>query len=109
MAQILPKEQSQIDLSKVFSIVSYLTVVGWLVALVFNGRNRSCLISFHLRQSLGLILTAALLSFIPLIGWLLNIVVLFFWLMAIYRAFLGERYCVPIIGFFYQEKLAFIR
>ncbi|WP_448549398.1 DUF4870 domain-containing protein [Thalassotalea fusca] len=109
MAQTLPKDQTQIDASRVFAIVSYLTVVGWLIALIINGRNRSCLTSFHLRQSLGLILTAALLSFIPLIGWLLNVVVLLFWLIAIYRAFLGERYCVPIVGFFYQEKLAFIR
>ena len=98
-----------IDSARVISVVSYLTIVGWLIAIVVYGKHRSCLASFHLRQSLGLILTAAVLSFVPLFGWLFNCVLFIVWLVAIYYALRGERFCVPVVGFFFQEKLAFIR
>ncbi|GHE91101.1 hypothetical protein [Thalassotalea profundi] len=101
--------QTQYDMAKFISTISYLTLVGWLVAIVLYGKNHSTLASFHLRQSLGLIVTAAVLSFIPLFGWLLNLVVAFFWFVAIYHTVLGHKFLVPVLGQFYQENLDFIR
>ncbi|GAA5140435.1 DUF4870 domain-containing protein [Thalassotalea piscium] len=101
--------QTQYDMSRIVSIISYLTVVGWLLAIVLHGKNHSTLARFHLRQSLGLIVTAAILSFIPLLGWLLNIFVAIFWLVAFYHATLGQKFTVPVLGELYQEQLDFIR
>ena len=72
-------------MAKVVSILGYITIIGWLVAIVVYGRNKSDFASFHLRQSLGLIITGALLALIPLIGWLLNIAVCFAWFYSFFH------------------------
>ncbi len=104
--EIQPKEHN--DVEKIVAIMSYLTIVGWLIAALVYGKNKSAFARFHLRQSLGLIVTAALLSFIPLVGWLLNIGVLVVWLTALYQTFFGQQYLVPIIGEYFQEHFDFI-
>ena len=96
------------DIVNKVAILSYFTIMGWLIALFIYGENKTPLARFHLRQSLGLTLTAALLSFIPLIGWLLNILVFFAWCMGLYSAICAEKKPLPIVGDFYQEHLDFI-
>ena len=41
------------DMVKVVSILGYLTVFGWLLALFIYGKHNSALARFHLQQSLG--------------------------------------------------------
>lgn len=94
---------------KAFSILSYITLIGWLVAIVLHGNHKSSFACFHLRQSLGLIITGALLALIPLIGWLLNVVVLLVWVYAFYHVIQGHKIKVPFLGDFYQEHLDFIK
>ncbi len=90
------------------AVISYFTLIGWIVALVIYDKHQSSLASFHLRQSLGLIITGALLTFVPLIGWLLGIGVLFAWCIGIYGAIKGREYKVPLLGDIYQQRLDFI-
>ena len=101
--------ETNYDMAKVVAVVSYLTPIGWLTALVIYGHHKSRLSSFHLRQSLGLIITGCLLSFIPLIGWLLNFVVVAAWIHGFYYAIKGEEIPVPFLGDIYQHHLDFIR
>lgn len=101
--------KQQYDMEKVVAVVSYFTVVGWLIAVVIYGKHRSAFSRFHLRQSLGLVITAAVLSFIPLIGWLCTLVLAVFWLIALVQTCLGHQYLVPVVGEFFQEHLDFIR
>jgi len=96
------------DFARFISILSYLTIIGWLLAIFVYGTYKSKLAAFHLRQSLGLIIVFALLSFIPLIGWLLNLAVVFFWLVSIYHAFKGDYYNVPFLGVAFQTHFRFI-
>ena len=96
------------DMERVVAVLSYCTLFGWFAAIVLHGKNRSDLARFHLKQSLGLMITAALLSFIPLIGWTLNLGVVIAWFMAVYYALQGLQYTVPLIGEYYQEHLDFI-
>jgi len=96
-------------MAKTLSILSYITLIGWLVAIVLHGSHKSDFTRFHLRQSLGLIITGALLVLIPLIGWLLNIVVLLIWIHAFYHVVQGHMIKVPLLGDFYQEHLDFIK
>lgn len=100
--------QTEQDFDRVIAVVSYITVIGWFVAIVMNGSHKSSIASFHLRQSLGLIITFALLSFIPLIGWLASIFVFIYWPIALFHAVKGDLYCVPVLGKYYQEQLRFI-
>ena len=94
--------------AKLVSVLAYITVIGWVVAFYLYGQQKCQLVRFHLRQSLGLILTAAVLSFIPLIGWSLISVLFLMWLFCIYQAYLGHSYYFPFLGVFYQEYLDFV-
>jgi uncharacterized membrane protein len=91
------------------AVISYFTLIGWIIALVIYDKHQSSLASFHLRQSLGLIITGAMLSLIPLVGWVLNIGVFLGWVMGLYSAIQGQEYKVPLLGDFYQEHLDFIQ
>lgn len=79
---------------KIISIVSYLFLIGWIVALVLNNPKQH-LASFHIRQSLGIILLSIVLSFIPVIGWIVSLVI---WIIGLMSAVNGEEKPVPVIG-----------
>lgn len=102
-------EHEHYNMSKVVSVLSYLTLIGWLIAIALYGKHKSYSTSFHLRQSLGLIITGALLAFIPLIGWLMNIAVCVAWAFSLYHAAQGNQQKVPFLGDFYQKHLDFIK
>ncbi|MFU8843685.1 MAG: DUF4870 domain-containing protein [Bacteroidales bacterium] len=89
--------------AKVVAIISYVTLVGWIVAIVLHNNNRSELGAYHLRQSLGLMLTMAVLWFIPIIGWILNIVLFIFLIIGLVYASQEEQKPVPVVGEFYQN------
>lgn len=108
MAPLGSKSSIHIDMNKLVSILCYITPIGWLVAMLLHGNHKSSLAQFHLRQSLGLLITAAMLSFIPLIGWLLQIMVLAAWIQGLYFALLEQQKPVFILGDFYQSHLDFI-
>lgn len=96
-------------MAKTVAILSYITLLGWFIAIVLHGAHKSTFATFHLRQSLGLIITGALLALIPLVGWLLNGAVCLAWLYALYYVVQGQEKRVPLLGHFYQEHLDFIK
>lgn len=96
------------DNSKTVAIVSYITLIGWVVALIIHQNGRSMLGAFHLRQVLGLMLTALILGWIPYIGIIISIVVFVFWVMGLINAAQGEQKPLPWVGDFYQQAFSFI-
>jgi len=99
---------------KTVAILSYLTLIGFIVAIVLHGNKKTKLGSFHLRQALGLLVTAigcwiinVMLAFIPIVGWLAIIVIwigLFvLWLLGFIGAASGQRKPVPVLGEQYQK------
>ena len=101
---------------KAVAIISYLTLLGFVVALVLNSSKKTKVGAYHLRQTLGLWLTAMacgfgqiILVFIPILGWLAILAMwgtLFVcWLMGLLAAINGEMKPMPIVGSFYQDKL----
>ena len=91
---------------RTIALISYLTIIGWILALLMHGNNPSKISAFHLRQTLGFLLTWVLLTFIPLIGWLLAIPVFVLWAIGLYNAYEGEMTPVPFIGEFYQQSFS---
>jgi uncharacterized membrane protein len=95
---------------KTAAIVAYLTLVGFIVAIVLHGQKKTALGTFHLRQMLGIIITSLamyILIFIPILGWLamialglLNFIV---WIMGLIAAVNGEMKPGPILGKTYQN------
>jgi len=96
----LAKKQDQ---AKVVAIVSYITFIGWIVALILNSNNKTALGSFHLRQSLMIMLAGLVLSWIPYIGWFFGLAMFIFWVMGLVYAINSQQKEVPLIGQYAQK------
>ena len=108
---------------KTISIVSYFSLVGWIIAYVLFTSNKSKLAAFHIRQSLGLMIVAVVLYivmfiflFIPILGWIISIMiyvslvgVFVLWIIGLISAINGQEKPVPVIGVKAQEMLAGIK
>lgn len=108
---------------KSIAIISYLTIIGWVIAYVMYNNNKSQLAIYHLRQSLFIMLTGfafyivqTMLVIIPYLGWLISLIlipvglVLFiFWIMGLIYAINGEEKPIPLIGAKAQQLLSSIK
>jgi uncharacterized membrane protein len=94
---------------KTVAIISYLTLVGFIAAVVIHGSRKTQLGAYHLRQSLGLMLTACaiafagmVLAFLPHLGWLADFAlwlgVFALWVIGFITAACGELKPLPVLG-----------
>lgn len=97
---------------KTLAIVAYMTLIGWVVALVMNNNKageEKQFTAFHLRQMLALLIIAFCiqvinlpLAFIPFLGWLVSVAlmvaVFVLWVLGIVSAVNGEKKELPFIG-----------
>lgn len=122
-------EPTSMTVSTVYAIaiVSYLSLVGWVVAVILHYKSDSRNTSFgafHLRQSLGIHLTGFFLGLPPLIiraaggedfAWLISymfypISLLLFvvWILGLISVFQSKEEEVPVVGEGYQKLFHFI-
>lgn len=112
------------DNGKTVGIVSYLTIIGWLIAYFgMHQSNRTGLGSYQLRQTLllhlifmivryglGFVLGAMWLSggFFSLIYflWLINVAFFVLWIIGFIGAVNGEEKPIPFIGVMAQTMFA---
>ena len=105
---------------KTIALVSYLTWIGWIVAIVMHGSNKSQLGAYHLRQSLLLHILAIIcyflqimLLFIPFIGWaiifLLWAALIALWVLGLIAAVNGQEKPIPVIGGLAQSMFSGIK
>lgn len=99
---------------KTTAIVAYLTLIGFIAAVVIHGTKKTRLGAYHLRQSLGILLTSVavavagmILAFIPFLGWLADLAlwlgVFVLWILGFVAALKGEFKAVPLLGENYQK------
>jgi uncharacterized membrane protein len=99
------------------AILSYLTIIGFIVALVLHSTKKTALGSYHLRQTLGLIVTGLaigiagfVLAFIPILGWITILAAwigfLVLWLMGLISAATGQQKPIPVLGEQFQKWFA---
>jgi len=82
-------------------IISYISWIGFIVAIAAgkNGNNEySKYLKRHLNNSLILNLFSLLFMFIPVIGWICNIVVFVIWLLCFINSIMGKYYAAPLFG-----------
>ncbi|AEA44682.1 DUF4870 domain-containing protein [Fluviicola taffensis] len=103
---------NQIPINKTYAIISYCTLIGWIVAIIqasSKEENVKHFTAFHLRQMLLLMLIGAAISiistilfFIPVIGIIginiLSLILFLIWLMLIVSAVRGEKRYIPLVG-----------
>ena len=107
---------------KTVAIISYITIIGFIIAIVMHGSNKTKLGAFHLRQVLGFIISSFaigigamivvfVLAFIPVVGPIIAMLtwgamgLTFFvmWLLGLIAAVNGQQKPIPVIGDYYQK------
>ena len=90
--------------NKTAAVVSYITWIGFLIAICIGDRSDRY-VAHHLNQALVLNIASILggvLRVIPLIGnmaaGLVSLAVLVFWVIGVYRAAIGSTEPLPFIG-----------
>lgn len=107
--------------NKTLSILSYVTIIGWLIAFILNNDNKpsDSLVRYHLKQGFGVFIVSLLinvpltiisyimpsLSFLGLIGYVFIIL----WVFGIINAINEQEKPLPLIGKFFEDKFAFIK
>ncbi|HVU16274.1 MAG TPA: hypothetical protein VHD32_05095 [Candidatus Didemnitutus sp.] len=101
---------------KTVAIIAYITLIGFIIAIIMHGNKKTQLGSYHLRQALGLLLTGFVVCF-PLVIPLLNIAYLFLMpfiglgmfvlvILGLISAVNGQMKPVPLVGPLYQKWFA---
>ena len=94
------------------AVLCYL--LGWLSGVLFLVlEKQNSFVRFHAMQSLitflGLFILSMIVQFIPLIGSMLALLIapvsIILWLFLTYKAYLGEKYKLPIIGDWAEKQL----
>ena len=106
--------------AKVQSIISYLTLIGWLIAYFGGEENHTDLSRYHFKQSLGFAITMFIFGFVlgiiivilPKIGYLIysliSILFLVLTIVGIINAVKEEKKPLPFIGKYFEDQFAFI-
>jgi uncharacterized membrane protein len=102
--------QAIVSEGKTIAIIAYITFIGLIIAFVLNMEKKNSFAMFHIRQSLGLVLTALILgivNIIPVLGWLISIigsiVIIVMWILALISALNGTKKPVFLLGEKFQE------
>lgn len=101
--------ETSTDNGKTVAIIAYITLIGWIIALIINNGNKTAMGSYHLRQSLGIICVGVILNIlasiigISIISWIVWAGVLVLWILGILSAVQGEMKPVPVVGEKFQE------
>ncbi len=97
---------------KTVAILAYCTLIGYIIAIVMHGSNKTKLGTYHLRQATGLLILGVgywivtmILMFIPFLGFIIAMLspfiglgILVLLIMGIVNAANGAEKPVPLIG-----------
>ncbi|MEZ5037762.1 MAG: hypothetical protein R2760_09790 [Chitinophagales bacterium] len=98
-----------IDKGKTAAVVTYLTLIGLIIAFIINKDKKSIFATFHIKQSIGLTLTGFVLSIIERFlhnGFILGVLSLglfILWLIGLINAIRKKQEPVPLFGEKYNE------
>lgn len=117
---ILLAKNKTIMSNKTLSILSYITIIGWLIAY-FKSRDldpKSNLVNYHLRQGFGFFIFSFVLnialtivtSIVPALFFLnyLTLILLILWVFGIINAVNDQEKPIPVIGKLFEDKFSFI-
>lgn len=92
------------------AIISYITLIGWIIAFVQNGEKKNAFASYHIRQMLGLMCTGlalGVINIIPILGWIISILgtlfILVLWFVGLMNAINERTAPVPLLGKLYEK------
>ncbi|MBP9793490.1 MAG: hypothetical protein KBC56_05765 [Flavobacterium sp.] len=100
---------NSIEEGKQAAIISYVTIIGTVIAIFMNNEKKNEFASFHIRQALGINLTYFALGYF--IGyfdsWMISSAywtfIFILWIFGFIGAVQGEYKLVPLVGEWYQK------
>ncbi len=95
-------DKKTIEDGKAMAIVSYIGLIGIVIAFILNNDKKNEFTKYHMRQSI-LITIGSLFVWIPILGQLLGLFLLVVWIIALISAINGEVKEAPVIGKYAQE------
>ena len=96
------------------ALLAYITIIGFIIAIIMHSSKKTVLGSYHLRQALGLFLTgfcaAVALACIPVVGWMLipfvTLGILVLAIIGLIAAINGQQKPLPLLGEKYAQWFA---
>ena len=94
---------------KTIAIISYITIIGLIIAFIMNQNKKNLFASFHIRQATGIAILGIIISMLSNylnlgnIGTLLGIAVLALSIIGIIGAVQGEEKKIPLLGDQFQD------
>lgn len=95
---------------KNIAIISYITLIGLIIAFVMNNEKKAEFPSYHIRQALGIGLTGlalGIVGMVPILGWIVSFLgifaLLFLWIKGLMNAINEKQKPVPWLGEKYEE------
>ncbi len=104
MENLTAKEEGKTN-----AIISYLTIIGTIIAIILNNSKKNEFASFHIRQMVGLNVLYFINHWIvyKYAGWLaggiMGVVVFVLWLIGFMGVVNGDEKKVPIFGDHFQD------
>jgi uncharacterized membrane protein len=97
-----------VEEGKTMAIISYLTIIGTIIAYVMNKDKKNTFASFHIRQHIGITLLYLVNAFVigkfsGTASWIVSIFILVLWFIGFIGAVQGQEKRVPLLGDMFQD------
>ncbi len=107
-AQNTPTSPNNVEEGKTMAIISYITLIGTIIAYVMNNDKKNTFTAFHIRQNIGIIILYLLNSFVitrfsGTASWIVSIFIFVLWIIGFIGAIQGEEKKVPLLGDLFQD------
>ena len=93
---ILGKDNKFVKFHAVQSIIFSIIVI--IISQILSAFTTASLMTMYNTDLMTMYASYGTLSAITSISWVINIVILVIWIFVMYKAYLGEKYHIPIIG-----------
>ena len=101
--------KNTVEEGKNIAIVSHITIIGTIIAIIMNNDSKNTFASFHIRQTLGIFLLFFALGYpVGLFdNWMISsslyIFIFILWAYSFVSALQGQMNLIPFLGSFFQK------
>ena len=103
-------ENTTVNEGKTMAIISYITIIGTIVAFIMNNSKKNSFASFHIRQMIGLSLLSIVNSWgigqlagLGMVSMIIGVGIFVLWVLGFIGAVQGEEKKVPLLGDMFQD------
>ena len=101
--------QNTVEEGKNIALISHITIIGTIIAIILNNDKKNTFASFHIRQTLGIFLLFFALGYpVGLFdSWMISsslyIFIFILWAYSFISALQGQMNLIPFLGSLFQK------